>query len=247
MKLMATVIVLFGSVLSFAQTTLEERIQTRPGQKVNMSFKYPGLIKVKTGDQNEILIKANVSLNMGNNDDAFQLLNEEADGELEIRSEIHDYDLLPRYSIVKFQDKEYYFDGGWEDPDLKKFLDEHRGENISWITSGVAKDITLEITIPENIELNIYSRHGLIEIEDLPEKLTARSRHGGLDLSVPRNGNYNFRLMTRYGEILTNLDLEMERGSKEHKWTHIEAMLNGGGRQTILESRHGNIYLRAKN
>jgi len=235
--------------LIFAQTISEKNIDISPGQKVYMNFKYPELIRISTWTNNQISITAIVSINLGKNDDAFALEFKENTGDLEIISNIKDYDRLPRNIIVKIKDREYMFEGSdWNDPEFQKFQDEHKGENISWISSGVAMDIKLEIRVPKNIQLDVYARHGVIEILDMPNSITANSRHGGVDVSISSSGKYDFDIITKHGEVFTNLNLDIENdsGFRSYRSSRILAKLNGGGNKVLFESRHGNIYLRAK-
>jgi hypothetical protein len=80
-----------------------------------------------------------------------------------------------------------------------------------------------------------------------PRALTINSKHGGLDLAVPQTTGYDFNIDCDWGEVYTNLDLEIaptEHG-KALKAEKIEAKLNGGGKPVHLVSKHGNVYLRA--
>ena len=60
----------------YAQTALHESIAVRPGQTIDLHFDYPELITVTTWDKNEISIQGQVSINGGENDDAFKLVKE---------------------------------------------------------------------------------------------------------------------------------------------------------------------------
>ena len=82
-------IVLYGLGLTVnAQTPINKIIPVQAGQKVQLDFDYPELIKVTTWDRNEISIQGSVSINGGENDDAFQLSSVLSGSTWRIESEI---------------------------------------------------------------------------------------------------------------------------------------------------------------
>jgi hypothetical protein len=65
---------LFVSAGTLAQTNIEKTVAIPKGNTLVMVFDYPELIKIKTWDKQEVLIKGSVSINRGENDDAFELI-----------------------------------------------------------------------------------------------------------------------------------------------------------------------------
>ena len=65
-----------------------------------MHFDYPELIQVSTWDKNEISITGNVSINSGENDDAFELFTSTSGGTISIRNEIKNMKSLPQRITV---------------------------------------------------------------------------------------------------------------------------------------------------
>ena len=72
----------------YAQTPINKTIPAQPGQTIVMHFDYPELIQVSTWDKNEISITGNVTINSGENDDAFELFTSTSGGTISIRNEI---------------------------------------------------------------------------------------------------------------------------------------------------------------
>ena len=251
-KVLITLIItaLFETVI-VAQNNFTKSIPVSQNQKVIMEFQYPELIKVSTWDNNEILITGQVSINLGKNNDAFEIKVQESDQNLNIESLIRDKDKLPRNIVINKDGQKYLFEGAdWNSPALQKFYEEHGRDNISWVSNGIDIEVILEIKIPRHIELDIYSKHGMIEIFDMPATLTANSKHRGVDLSVPTGAKYKFELNTKHGEVYTNLNLDFDKGnskSKPYNWSRVVASLNGGDKKITLETQHGNLYLRTKN
>jgi len=250
-KVLTTIIIIsiFETAI-VAQNNFTKSIPVRQNQKVYMEFQYPELIKVSTWDNNEILFTGQVSINLGKNNDAFEITVQESDQNLNIESLIRNKNQLPRNIIIKKDGQKYLFEGAdWNSSEIQEFYEEHGKDNISWISNGIDIEVILEIKIPRHIELDIYSKHGMIEILDLPATLIANSKHRGVDLSVPSGAKYKFELNTKHGEVYSNLDLDFDKGygtTKPYNWSRILANLNGGGKKIILETQHGNLYLRTK-
>ena len=85
----------------YAQTAINKVIPVKPGQKIDMHFDYPELVKVSTWDKNEISVQGTVSINAGENDDAFELVTSSTGNSISIRNEIKNMKNLPhRITIV---------------------------------------------------------------------------------------------------------------------------------------------------
>ncbi len=100
-KVLITLIIisLFAKAI-IAQNNFTKSIPVRQNQKVYMEFQYPELIKVSTWDNNEILLTGQVSINLGKNNDAFEIKVQESDQHLNIESLIRNKDQLPRNIVI---------------------------------------------------------------------------------------------------------------------------------------------------
>jgi hypothetical protein len=78
----------------YGQTAINKVIPVKPGQKIEMHFDYPELVKVSTWDKNEISVQGMVSINGGENDDAFELLTSTTGNSVSIRNEIKNMRIL---------------------------------------------------------------------------------------------------------------------------------------------------------
>jgi hypothetical protein len=234
--------------LLLGQRNVTRSVETRAGQQVVMRFAHPEQISIEVWEQETIDIAATVSINMGENDDAFQINVDDAGNLLNISTEIAGKEELPERIVIHHNGQDHYFKtGDWSHPDVQAFLNEHGRENIQWMSHGPIMDIAIKIFVPENIALEVTSKFGLIEMKGVTRSLTINSKHGGLDLAVPPSTGYDFNIDCDWGEVYTNLDLEV--APTEHgralKAEKIEAKLNGGGNPVHLISEHGNVYLRA--
>ena len=230
-----------------AQRILNEKITPRTGQNIKFYFKYPEFVKVTTWDRSEIEITGSVRINNGRNDDAFALEIEDDEDILFISSTIKNLDQLPKMMMIKRGDTKYYFDSTQEhDKALQQLREAHGEDSYGYSTHGVIKEITLEIKIPANSAFTIESKFGMLEMTDISAPVTAISKFGGIDMSLSPNSKKNIELTTKFGEVYTDLDLDIEKSGnyQPHKWNTIYSKLNGGGETCQLESKFGNIYLR---
>lgn len=252
MKYFLLLLVVFGiAETTRAQTTVDKSVAVKSGQKVAMTFKYPELISIKTWDKNEIQISANVSINGGSNDEAFEIIIDEGET-LNISSRIKDYENLPRRVVIRSQGRDYFFEtDDLSSEEIQKFREENGGSGFDYMSQGVIVDIVLEITVPKNISLEVDATFGLVEIEGFENELRIDARHGGIDASVNANSDSPMRVNTKFGELYSNLDAEFSSDSDEGigKWAVFEsASVNEteGGLLQSFRSEFGNVYLRKR-
>lgn len=139
---------------------------------------------------------------------------------------------------------------------------------ISYTHSGVegntfkASNITAEIeastkhngTRLENVTgpMTINSVHGNIEVVftsvNQNNPISIISVHGLVDVSLPSATKANLKMESKYGELLTNMDIEYNKSNEDMRTisSKVNGKLNGGGVEVYLVSTHGNVYLRNK-
>lgn len=244
-KLILGLIVL--SVTVFAQTKIEKVVPVQSGQKLALNFDYPELIKIQTWDRKEVLIKGTVSINKGENDEAFELVTQTNGNTITVSSVIKDMENLPKRIVIKKGDTEYVFRAkDYKDPEVKKFMDEHGG-NYTYMSSGIIKEIQLEIFVPVGMETSVQAKYGLVEVLGFNAPLTVDAKYGGVDATINARATGELIARTHFGEILTNLDLafdsEKDRDSNYNKWTQV-SVKPGTGPRYMLESKYGKVYLR---
>ncbi|MBX2968140.1 MAG: hypothetical protein KF803_02115 [Cyclobacteriaceae bacterium] len=244
-KLILGLIVLSGTM--FAQTKIEKAVPVQSGQKLVLNFDYPELIKIKTWDKKEVLIKGTVSINKGENDEAFELVTQTNGNTVTVSSVIKDMENLPKRIVIKKGDTEYLFKAkDYKDPEVKKFMDEHGG-NYTYMSSGVIKEIQLEIFVPVGVETSVSAKYGMVEVLGFNAPLSVDAKYGGVDATINARATGELIARTHFGEILTNLDLafdsEKDRDSNYNKWTQV-SVKPGTGPRYMLESKYGKVYLR---
>ncbi len=222
-----------------AQTTVTRSYPVKPGQQVKLEFDYPQTVRVSTWDKNEVSVKALVSINDGDNDNAFTLEETNDNNTVSIRNRIVDMNKLPHtYTIMRngtktsFKSKEAF----------EEFRNRESG-GIKYSSDGVDIKITIEIKVPANTITDVKSTYGIVEMLDFNGPLNVNATYGGIDATVNESKTGKLTATTSYGEIYTNLDLKLTDKTEKDFFTSITAE-PGKGPAYILKSTYGKIYLR---
>ncbi len=242
-----TILILVIELCTFsllAQTTVSRSAPVRNGQGISMKFDYPELIKVSTWEKNEVSVQAVVSINNGENDDAFELLMENSGNNVIVENRIADIKNLPQMITVRngaervmFRSKEEY----------KKYKAEN-GPSFDRVSWGVDMDITIEVKVPIGIETNISSTYGMVEVIRFDGPIKVEAQYGGVDVALNEKRVGQLSAETNYGQIYSNLDVRFDGNNLQEKdfYTFVSAKPGAGPRYNF-ESKYGNVYLRKVN
>ncbi len=229
---------LFTGVLA-AQTPVNKVYPVTAGQKISLRFDYPELVKISTWDKNEISITGSVSINGGENDDAFEFLQSTSGNMIYIENKIRNLKELPHRITVTNNGEKVTFK---TKADYQKYCEEH-GRNFNQRSEGVDMDILLEVKVPRNIEVKLESVYGVVEVKNYTGPLTVEATYGGVDVTVQEKTMGELRAETNYGQIYSNLDLKFSGSEFKDFHTQVSAKLGSGPRYSF-ESKYGNVYLR---
>lgn len=241
MKTQVSLGLILLTISSLAQTPVNKALSVRPGQKITMHFDYPELVRVSTWDKSEISIQGSVSINGGENDDAFVLDTDGSGSTISIRSGIKDMKNLPhRITVVKDGEKIVFKNRA----EYKKYCSEH-GTSFNTMTNGVDMDILLEIKVPKNTETRVESVYGMVEVKEFTGPLTVESTYGGVDAAVEEKTMGKLTAETNYGQIYTNLNIKFDTDNiREEDFHTLVSAIPGSGPAYSFESKYGNVYLR---
>ena len=224
----------------FAQPTISKTLPLRSGQSIRMNFDYPKLIRVSTWTRNEILVECTVSINSGENNDAFKLITSTEGGSVQISNQLNLKDIPRRITVVKDGQKLIFKDKGA----LRKYQEEN-GRNFDQMNDGADLDILIEVKVPANTETTVESTYGLVEVKSFNGPISVRATYGGIDVSLNENSIGELNAETNYGHIYSDLDLKFtgDRVREEDFHTVVSAR-PGSGPRVNFESPYGNVYLR---
>jgi hypothetical protein len=234
------------SLSVFAQRKIERTIPLSSAQSITMDFEFAEIIQLQTWDKKEVMVRGEVSINRGENDDAFEIRSEVTGGKIVITAVLKDQDKIPRRILIQRGDQEYYFKtDDFHHPDVKKFMADNGGE-YQWSSHGILRSIKLEIFVPQGTPTTIEAKFGMLEVSEFNAPLVAKAIHGGIDVKVRTSSLSDLRAKTRHGEILTNLDIKFDvipANRHDDFWTEVFKKV-GTGYSYDLEATHGKIYLR---
>ena len=236
-------------MVASAQQKINQTHSTAGINEIKMVFKYPELIKITTWERQEISITGEAMINRGEHNDAFKLEVLKDDGILSISSIIENLSDLPNRIMISRDGEKYYFPtDDFQDPKVQEFL-KNADKKYDYQMHGVIKEIQLEIKVPNSIVLDIVAKYGLVELKNIMAPVTVEAKYGGIDMTLPASANKKLTARTKYGEIFSDLELnvdsELSESGTYHKWTNIVALLNQGGPKCYLESKYGNVYIRS--
>lgn len=239
MRTLIFILITFVSGSLAAQTPVTKSFATSASQKILLRFDYPELIKVSTWEKNEISITGKVSINGGENDNAFELIQSVSGNTLIVENRINNLKNLPhRFTISRGEEKITFK----TKQEFEKYRQEHGGD-FKYTSQGVDIDIALEIKVPRNMETKIEATYGMVEIRDFSGPLTVDATYGGVDVVVQPSTTGELVAETGYGEIYSNLDFKASGGVSEDFHTRI-SFKPGTGPRHSFESKYGNVYLR---
>ena len=246
MQRFLSILLVFLCPALLAQRNIEKKVTVSSSQSLSLEFDYPELIKVYAGTTNELVIKGKVSINRGENDEAFELKQEQSGSVIRIISGLRDRDKLPKRLVLKKGDQEYYFKtDNYNSPEVQKFLEEN-GSEYTYMNNGIIMDIELEVYLPKGVSTTIDAKYGMVEVLSCDAPLTVVARYGGVDATISAKAFSGVNAKTRFGEILTNLPEKpstSEFGKGHDNWTVVSYSF--GGRYSLdLESKYGKVYLR---
>ena len=229
----------------YTQSPINKTVTVQQGQKIEMYFDYPELIRVSTWDKNEISIQGTVSINGGESDDALELLTSTAGNVITVRNEIKNMKDLPQRITIVDGSQKIVFKSKAE---FKKYQDEHEKGKFQMMSSGVDMDILLEIKVPRNTVTQVESVYGMVEIRNFLAPLTVKSTYGGVDAALVERTTGEIIAETNHGEIYTNLDVKFggDKFRDENFHTYVSAK-PGTGPDYSFESKFGNVYIRKAN
>lgn len=240
-KVIWLMVALATPLTQYAQTRIDKTIPVQGRQTVEMHFDYPELISVTTWDKDEISITGSVSINGGENDDTFVLESSAGGNVIKIDAAIRGLKSLPQRITVTDGKKKIMFRNKAE---LQKYQ-EVNGKVYNSMSWGPDIDISLEIKVPRNMQTNITSVYGLVEVTDFRGPLNVEATYGGVDASLTERSVGELTAETGFGQIYTNLDARFsDEGMKSRDFYTFVSASPGNGPRYRFESKYGNVYLR---
>lgn len=206
----------------YGQKIVEKSSPIKENEDLYLDFQFADKITVTTWDKNEVYVKAIVSINNNKDNDNFKMDLESYSTGIKIESEIENMrDLQTR----------------------KKVVDED-GHSITY--NSIDMDLFFEVKVPANIDLEIETISGDIEIKGVLGKMDINTISGFVDLALPEKHNADLNLNTISGGMYSDFTFNNSKNNGYHHYgkNELSKQLNNGGTRIYLETISGDIYLR---
>ena len=240
------VVYTFLAVLCFATSYSQEQqaFELRGSNEVVITSDYPGL-KIENGNDQKVDVKLT-----GASVKATKVTSRTENGILYIDINFEPEDQRPVKVTYEYDDGTVVTESG----DQMKHWNYHTSPKAT-------------IQLPSTIKLNVRATYGTLDIAERTGSMDIQSTYGGItmklpegykhdlkvesgysfvDLSVSKSTGYSVDLSSTYGEIMSNLDLEMAKkdGMTALRDTRIQGTVGRGGPLLKVCATYQNIYLR---
>lgn len=212
------------------QRIVEKTLSIGSNDHVKLNLQFGEHITIKGWDRDEVSFRAVVEINRGKLNDAFVANYVEDNQGVRIETDF---------------DKEKLKAGRASDcPDGKY-------SSYSWNDGQqfVCSNITFEVYVPRNSDLELETISADIELFDLDGPIDAQSISGFVDLSWSEMNGADISMETVSGEAYSNLD-NLNFSNKQEELPLVGYELRGaigsGGLRVRLESVSGDVYLRKR-
>ncbi|WP_234567832.1 hypothetical protein [Rhodohalobacter sp. 614A] len=214
------------------QRIVEKTFSANSEEKIRLNLKFGDSIVVKGWDRNEVSFRAVVEVNSGKLNDAFVANYSDGNSGIRIDTDF-DKDKLEDGRAEDCPDRSY---GSYSWNDGKK----HK---------VVCSNITFELYVPRNSDLQLETISADVELYDLNGPIDAKSISGFVDLSWPDRNGADISLKTITGEAysdLENLSFKNRQEFFPHVGYELRGEIGSGGPMLRLESISGDVYLRKR-
>lgn len=235
----AILALILSTGLALGQTFIQKSYPVATGQKIDLRFDYPEQVRLSTWDKNEVQITGQVSINAGENDDAFVLESSTDNNTVYVRNEIRNLKSLPHRITVIRGDEKITFKSK---EDYHAYRDKH-GVDWNMKSYGLDLEIKLEVKVPRNTQTKLESVYGMVEVVNFFGPLVVEATYGGVDVTVDESKTGELIAETNYGQIYSNLNVAL-KGVEDGNFHTYVAAKPGSGPRYAFESKYGNVYLR---
>ncbi|RYD80500.1 MAG: hypothetical protein EOP55_02000 [Sphingobacteriales bacterium] len=226
--------------IAHSQTKITKSYPVAKGQKAEFRFDYPKVVRISTWDKNEISVEASVTINQGESNNAFSLVESTANGKVSISNKI-DMESIPEAYYVVENGIKTRFNTKTDTDNYRK--GKNGANNISYYQTK-DMEITIDIKVPANVETDLASVYGMVELSNFDGPIKIDAKYGGIDASLNESKIGKLTLTNHFGKIYSNLNLKPTDQKEQNFFTSITAA-PGKGPDYDISSNYGNIYLRS--
>ena len=226
MKNVITLLLMVISIQCFSQAEVFEKSVALDGRRISIDADMATTINVFTWNKKQVQVKVTYELNDGELNDAVNIELDEQSNRIRLKLDV---------------DKKVIRNANISDCDR---------ENASYWGSRngrrVCANISIEVFLPENTELDIETVLADVLMKGEFEELDIKTVTGDIDVTWPEQQGTEIELKTVTGNIFTDFDFrnKRDRGLPVISSHEIITTYKGGEGYLKLESVTSNIYLR---
>jgi len=253
MKRFFTLSLLWVACSSFACSQIDQQQVDLAGATAIHIYAAFSSVEVTIGEQGVVGIEHNQTTNEEDNMELRQLTFERVGDVLNIREVAPDGNRFGQGVVPKSV------------PALPQGAVPGSGSNS---TRNLPVDDALRVVVPQGIPVSIVTDYGSIVVDNVEALLSAKakygsvnviyrsgqvepglelySRYGAVDITIPAGENLNLDLLTEYGSLLFDMELETDESASEEAefYQRLVGKLGTGGRTLSCTAPYGNVYLR---
>jgi hypothetical protein len=215
-----------------AQKIIEKNAAVTASKSVVLNLKHANTIRIRPATDNQLRLRATVSINQNKLNDALVLSLDEANGSVTVTSELDKKALeAAQPGDCPANGTTYY--GSWTN-------------NGQGGRAPVCTEINYEITLPAGADVRVNTISGNIDVVGLTGPLEAKSISGFVDVSWPPTKGAAIALKTITGEVYTDQEVAFDN-RKENPIVGYQlrgALASGNGPLLKLESISGDVFFR---
>jgi hypothetical protein len=213
-----------------AQDVREMKLPWKAGQKVILNLKFGRHVSIEAWDKKEVFLKAEISINGGELNEAHIMDSILTDQSLTIDADL-DENLVGKSFCCN--------------------CDENGSSRYTINKKGRCKSICTEIDytvyVPAGADLELETITGDVKIVNMKGAIDAKSVSGTVDAIIPGSQQVDVKLESVMGRVSSNPDITtLVDGLRPMLARKLKGKLNGGGKNVNLESVTGDVSLRAQ-
>lgn len=218
-----------------AQKIINKAATVGAGQTVVLDLKYGTTIRLRPAPDNQLRLRATVSINQNRLNDALQLDLRETPAAVTITA------TLDKQALSQAQPNDcppsgpgiIYYDS-WTD-----------GRGGSGNRAGVCATIDYEITLPADATVRLNTISGNVDVSGLTGALDLKSISGFVDVTWPARQGAEVAFKSISGEVYTDQDIAfINQQANPLVGYQIKGTLGKSGPAIRLESISGNVFFR---
>lgn len=220
--------IFFGMQLQ-AQRAVEKTENVGNNQEISVDFKFANDIRVEQWNKNEVLVKAQVTIDDGEGDSYFSLKSDRSSNQVKIYSD------FGGYFKKKSRENSWGNNNNTTEIDYVVYVPNNATIRLKSISGSVEAD-----SFKGSMSTDLIS--GNVTIKQYQGEMTLKTVSGDLDVTMNK-ARVDARTVT--GTIYSDLDIDQSgRSDRSHGGNKVIGKVNNGDVLLVLKTVSGNIYMR---